>query len=102
MNDAGGIFYAHELLAGSLAIAFGASEARQNQRLPAGDEVAAIQLRRDLHRQPGAPESLPGVLGVRRRAEEVSPERDEDFHLSLLHRLDGFDGVVPVFARRRE
>src|SRR4051812_9915561 len=102
MDDAGRVFDRDELLAGLLEILFSAAEARQDQRLLAGDQVRAIQLRRDLDGQPAAGERFGGVIRVRRRGEEVSAERDEDLYLPLVHSLDGADDVAAMLSRRRE
>ena len=46
-----GIFSSDELRPGRLHIGFRAPERRQNQRLLSGDQMTAIQLGRDLHRE---------------------------------------------------
>ena len=74
----------------------GAAEAGKDQRLLAGDQVGAIELGRDLHRQPAARDRLRRVVRVGRRGEEVAAQPDEHLHPPLVHRLDGLHGVEAV------
>ena len=66
-----------ELVAAGLRVHFGAAEARQDQRGPAGHHVRAVELRGHLHGQRAGAERGLGDLGVRRRGGEVAADRHE-------------------------
>ena len=75
MNHAHGVFDRYELRAGGLDVEFGAAEARQDERLVAGHEMAAVEFCRDLSRQTATAERLGGVLRVGRGGKEIAAHR---------------------------
>src|SRR3954469_15365488 len=89
-----------ELLSGDLHVALGTPEAGQDQGGRAGDEMGAVQLGRDVGREPGAPERRGRVLGIRSRGEEVPAQREEDLRAAVVQRVDGVDRIEPVLAGR--
>ena len=85
----------------SLVVLLGAAQARQNQRLLAVDEVAAVELGAHLDRQRTAPQARGGVVRCRARpGRSCRPCRRTPSPRPALHRLDGGDGVQAVLARR--
>ena len=100
MHHAHRVLDGYPLHAACLVVLLGAAEARQDQRPPAVDEVAAVELRAHLDGQLAVAQRLEGVGGVGRAKREVAAQRDEDLHLAALHRLDRLDRVQPVLARR--
>src|SRR5437016_226699 len=96
LHHAHGILTAYKLFAGFLSVFFGSTETGEDQRLFAGDEVVAIEFGADLDAKPRAAEGFGAVFGVGRSAQEVAAESEEDFHFSLVHRLETGDGVVTI------
>ena len=82
------------LRAAGLHIQFGAAERRQDQRVFAGHQVAAVKLGADMHRQIAVAQGAGGALGVRRRGGQVAAQRDQHFHFAAQHRFDRFHRVV--------
>ena len=80
----------------------GAPEARQDDRLGAASHVRAVELGRDLHREPAPLHRRRRHVGVRRRGHEVATEADEHVDLAAVHRAEGVDRVEAGLARRRE
>src|SRR5205823_1654952 len=102
VNHAHRVLDADELLARRLNVALRATEARKYQSLLARDEVRAVHLCRDVRGLTTTAQRLRCELRVGRGGEEVSAEREEDADATLVHRLDGLDGVESVAARRLE
>ena len=96
------ILDAHALRHAVLQVDLGAPERRQDQRVAAVHEMAAIQLGRDVHGQIARAHRFPRARRVRRRDREVAAEADEHLHLAVEHRLNRVDHVEPVLARRLE
>ena len=90
------------LPAASWKIVLGAAEARQNERLLAGDQVAAVEFGGDLDGEAAALEGFGGVIGVGRGDEEIATEADEDFDFAFVHGFDGHDGIEAMFVGRGE
>ena len=88
------LHHAHRVLGGDelvvsvLHVSLGASEAGQDERCGAGDEVPAIQLGRNVRGELGAAKRGGGIFGVRGRGEEVAPQPDEDLRAAFLHCMD--------------
>ena len=76
-------------------------EARQDQRVLAGDQMRAVELGRDLHGQPAALEGLGGVVRVGRGRQEVAAHADEDLDAAVVHRLESLRRCRGRVARRR-
>ena len=70
-----------ELRPGPLHVELRPAEAREDQGLPAGDEVTPVELGGDLHGEPAPLHRLGGVGRVGRRGEQVPAQADE--HLDV-------------------
>ncbi len=90
------------LLAGGLTVDLGAPQAGQDVGHLAGDQVVAIELGRDLHRQP---QPAPGRLhlqGIGNGADEVATQADEATDAAIENALASLHGVHAVIAWRFE
>ena len=75
----------------------------QDQRLLAGHEVRAVQLRRDVHRQRACRRSASAVASVSGAARrKLPPSAMNTCARPVAHRPDALDDVVAVLARRLE
>ncbi|MNN27892.1 hypothetical protein D3C81_1414430 [compost metagenome] len=102
MHHAERVLHRHRLRAAGLAIDVGTTEAGQDQRLPAGDQMAAVELGADLHGQRAALQRLVGARGIRGGLGEVATQADEHLHLAGEHGVDCRHRVVPRRARHGE
>ncbi|OMP12944.1 hypothetical protein COLO4_02540, partial [Corchorus olitorius] len=93
------IFHGHALRAAGLLVDLGAAQARQDQRGLAVHDVAAVELGGHVHGQVALAQAGPRGGGVGRGRCKVAAHGEEHARGALLHRLDGADGVVAVFAR---
>jgi len=89
----------HRLRPAHLLVELGASQAREDQRLPTVHEVAAVELGAHLHRQVAAPQPLRGVRRVGGGEREVAAHPDEHGEGAGVHGLDRLDGVEPPVPR---
>ena len=96
------VFHRDPLRHAILQVDFRAPQRGKDQRLLAVDEVAAVQLGADLHRQPTRAQRLPGSRRVRRGHGEIAAQPDEYPHLAAQHGVDRVDHVQAVMARRLE
>ena len=85
-----------------LHIDFGASEARQDERLLGQQQMRAVELGGDMDREIEAAHRRESGLGVRHRDREIAAETDQRLRAPVPDRLDGFDRVMAFFARRLE
>ena len=69
VNHAHRVLDADELLARRLNVALGATEARKDQRLLAGDQMIAVELGADINAKPQSSERVGGVFRVRAGAQ---------------------------------
>jgi hypothetical protein len=105
---AGGVHHAHrvfdrdELLRAAAHVPFGPAETRQQQRLPAVEQVRAVQLGGDLDGECAVAHRLLDDGRVRRRGHEVAAQRHEDVHLAVAHGPDRVDGGPAVLPGRFE
>ena len=99
VDHAHGVFDRDELIAARLGVALGATKTRQDERLFAVDEVRAIELRRDVHREITVPHRRFGELRVGGRRDEVPAQSEEDANLAVAHRAQGIHGVKAVLTR---
>ncbi len=83
-----------------LLVAFGAPEAREDERLLPVHDVTAVQFRAHLNRQPASAQRLGGVRRVGRGQHEVAAETHENLDGALVHLVDAGDGVQPRLTRR--
>src|SRR5690606_1575474 len=101
--DAGGaVFGGVALLAGGLAVDFGAAQARQDIGHFAGHQMAAVELGGHLYRQA---QLAPGRLDpgrVRHSAHEIAAHADEAPDAAIEDAFAGFDRVHAILARRLE
>ena len=75
-------------------------QARQDQRLLAVDDMAAIELGVDSHRQLQPPHRRPGDLRVGCRRDEIPAQPDEHLGRSVDHRLDRVHHGMAMMLRR--
>ena len=94
------VFDRHRLPAGGLDVGLRAAEAGEDQRGRAVDDMAAVQVGRDMDRHPAPAQCLPSEVGVGSGGGEIPAHAEEKFHASLSHGLDGVDGRVAVMAWR--
>lgn len=102
MHHAEGVLHGHRLRAFGLQIDVGAAQARQDQRVLAVGQVAAVELGADLHRQIAIGQGLERAMAVRRGLGEVAAQGDEHFRLAVGHGVDRLDHVVAVLTRNLE
>lgn len=102
MDHAHGVLDGHELLAAALEVALGAAEGGQDQGAGAGDDVGAVELGRDVHREAGAAHGGLGDLGVGGGGDEVAAHGEEDLGVAVAQGADGPYDVVAVLAGRGE
>ena len=100
VDDPHRIFDADELQSTRLAILFGPPQAGQDDRLPAGDQVRAVQLRADVHGESRRAQCRRRRLRVGRRGEEVAAHREEHLGATVPHRADRVHHVEPGLAGR--
>ena len=82
---------------------FGAAEARQDEDCLAEQQMRAVELGRDMDREIQARASpASAAFGVRHGDGKLPPRQISAFDAPVAHRLDGFDGVMAVCARRLE
>ncbi|MCO5588369.1 hypothetical protein L7F22_042324 [Adiantum nelumboides] len=102
VHGARGVLDRDELRSGLLDVALGPAQGGQDQRGPAAVQVRPVDLRRDLHGQPGAGQRRGRDIGVRCGLQEVAAEADEDLDLPVTHGPDAVDGVQAVLTGRVE
>ena len=93
------ILHRHQLFAAGLDVAVGAAQRRQDQRGLPVYQVAAVELRRDLHRQRATAQRGLGDLGVGRGGDEVAAHADEHLGSAVAHGADRVDGVIARAVR---
>ncbi len=94
------VFYTDKLLPGLLRILIGTAKAGQYQRFLAVDEVAAVELSRDLHGEAALFQRFRRVFGIRCGRDKVSTQGEEDGCLLFVHGFDRIHYGVPVLAGR--
>jgi hypothetical protein len=100
------VVHAHRVLdrgaldAAFLVVLLGPAQARQDERSPTVDEVAAVQFGAHADGEVARAQCLVGVDGVRCGEGEVAAHADEHLHIAAVHRLDGGDRVQAVLAGR--
>ena len=100
VDDPHRIFDADELQSTRLAILFGPPQAGQDDRLPAGDQVRAVQLRADVHGESRRAQCRRRRLRVGRRGEEVAAHREEHLGATVPQCADRVHHVEPGLAGR--
>ncbi|MCY1413405.1 hypothetical protein D9M71_288350 [compost metagenome] len=96
------VFDRHRLRPFGLQVDIGAAIARQYQRLLAVDQVAAVELGADVHRQLAIAQGFGGASAVRGCLDEIATQADENLGIALEHGVDCLDGVVAVMPRHLE
>ncbi|WP_235878698.1 hypothetical protein [Saccharopolyspora karakumensis] len=94
------VFDRRGLQPAALLVLLGASQAGQDQRLPAVHEMTPVQLGADLHGQFALAECGERVWRGGSGEGEVAAHADEHLHITPVHGLDGADGVQAVSAGR--
>ncbi len=75
---------------------------RQDQRVLAVHQVAAVEACRDVHGQRARAQRIEGPRRIGRGHREVAAQADEHLDVAIEHRLDRLDDVIAVLARRLE
>ena len=88
--------------AGGLHVALRAAEDGQDDRLLADQEVRAVELGVQVHREVKIAHALVAAIGVGQRDREIAAEADQRLGLSRHHRLHRLDRVMAVMRRRAE
>jgi hypothetical protein len=96
------VFDRHRLPPSGLDVGLRAAEAGEDQRGLTIDDMAAVQVGRDMDRHAAPAQCLPSEVGVGSGRGEIPAHSEEKSHASLGHGLDGVDGRVAVMAWRGE
>ncbi|MNZ44280.1 hypothetical protein D3C78_619100 [compost metagenome] len=102
VDHAESVFHGHALRPFGLHVDVGAAQARQDQRLTAGDQMAAVELGGDVHGEVALAQRSVGTRRVGGGLGEVAAQGDKHFRAPLLHRADRHHGVVAMLTRRLE
>lgn len=99
MELRGGALDRHGLRAARLPVDLDPAEARQDVGDGAVHEVGAVELGRDLHREPLPAPGRLHPAGIGDRPQEVAAEPDERLHASIEEPLAGLHRVEPLLPR---
>ena len=102
VDATGGILGADRLHLAALHVDVDAPEARQQVRDFAIDQVRAVQLGGDLHRQPQLAPGFFHARAVGHRAQEIAAEAYERMHRAVQHAAADFHRLHARLARRFE
>ncbi len=102
VHHAEGVLHGHALRPAGLHVDFGTAQARQDQRIAAGDQVRAVELGGNLHGQCAIAHGRMSARRIRRSLGKVATQADEHLGTPLLHGLDRQHRVVPVCTRHAE
>ena len=102
VHHAEGVLHSHALRPFGLQVDFGTAQARQDQRIAAGDQVRAVELGGNLHGQRAVLQRRVGARGVRGGLGKVAAQADEHLGPSLFHGFDRQHRVVPMGTRHTE
>ncbi len=100
VHHAEGVLHRDLLVARALDIELGATEAGQDQRRLAHQQMAAVELGADLHVELGLFHRPVGEVGVGRRCRQVATQADEYLALALMQRLERLVNVVTCGPRQ--
>src|SRR3546814_2143607 len=92
----------HELLAGRGLDPFGARDDGQDQRVAPMHQMPAVELGRDADGEVELAYRVIGAIGIGDRTDKIAAEADENFRRAREHRLDRFDRMMAMIARRFE
>jgi hypothetical protein len=90
------------LAAAGLHVDVASRQARQDQRLLAVDEMAAIELGADGNGQAQAPHRRLRGRPIRHGPDKIAAKSEEHFGAPVYHRLHGIDDIVPMRPGRLE
>ena len=85
-----------------LNVGLRAAEAGEDQRGLSVNDMAAVQVGRDMDRHAASAQCLPSKVGVGSGGGKIPTHAEKKSHASLGHGLDGVDGREAVMARRGE
>ncbi len=88
VHHAHGVFHAHALRHAVLRVDFSAAERGQDQRVAAMNQVAAVQLGRDMHGQVARTHRFPYAWRIGGRNRKIAAQPDEHFELAGKHCFD--------------
>src|SRR3979411_339466 len=96
------MFHGDRLGSRYLNIDLGASQAGKDEGLFREQQMGAIELGGDMHREIEVPHRLDCDLGIGHRNCKSAAKTDQSLRAAIADRLDGFDRVVAFVAWRVE
>ena len=102
MDAPGAVLHRHRLRTARLNIHLDPPQHRQNITDLTRHDLAAVQLRRHIHRQPHFPPSRLHPPPVRNRPQKIAPQHHERLDLPGQNRLASLNRVHPRLLRRLE
>src|ERR1700688_2191320 len=90
------------LRTGLLDISLRTPQAGKNEGLFREQQMRAVELGGDMHREIEVPHRLERDLRIGHRNREIAAQTDQGLRAAVPDRLDGFDRVVALVARRLE